>query len=144
MTISSRFAVAAHILSLLDMFKDSRLTSEMIAGSVNTNPVVIRRIMGMLNKAGLVRTSAGVAGAKLARPMSEITLLDVYRAVRGEQEGLFAMHENPNPECPVGRNIQGALETAFRRAQAAMEGELAKVTMADISLDILRNGAENH
>ncbi|MBN2980801.1 MULTISPECIES: Rrf2 family transcriptional regulator [Cohnella] len=136
MTISSRFSVAAHILSLLDMFKDQRLTSDSIADSVNTNPVVIRRIMGMLNKAGLVHTSAGVAGARLAREMSEITLLDVYRAVQGEQEALFSMHENPNPACPVGRNIQGALETTFGRAQLAMENELAKVTMADISLDI--------
>ncbi|ULL13159.1 Rrf2 family transcriptional regulator [Paenibacillus sp. H1-7] len=133
MTISSRFAVAIHILSLLEINKDGRTTSDFIAGSVNTNPVVIRRIMGMLNRAGLVITNPGVAGASLARDKERITLLEVYRAVQSDQqEELFAIHEQPNPECHVGRNIQGALETTFHRAQQAMEQELDKVTLAQI------------
>lgn len=138
MTISSRFSVAVHILSLLDFNKNGRTTSEFIASSVNTNPVVVRRIIGMLNKAGLVKTSPGVAGAALARPLRDITLLDVYRAVQANQEALFAMHEHPNPLCPVGRNIQEALESVFGRAQRSMENELAKVTMEHICLDIAR------
>jgi len=70
MTISSRFSVAIHILSLLEISKDEICTSEYIAGSVNTNPVVIRRIMGMLSKAGLVEVRTGVAGAKLSRQLA--------------------------------------------------------------------------
>ncbi|WP_405082710.1 Rrf2 family transcriptional regulator [Paenibacillus chitinolyticus] len=137
MTISSRFAVAVHILSLLELNKEGRNTSEYIAGSVNTNPVVIRRITGMLNKAGLTRTSPGVAGAALGRTPAEITLLDIYRAVQADmQDELFAMHENTNPDCPVGKNIQSTLETRFNRAQLAMEQELAGVTLADIVADL--------
>ncbi|GJM80609.1 transcriptional regulator [Paenibacillus sp. HMSSN-139] len=111
MTISSRFSVAIHILSLLEINKDGISTSEYISGSVNTNPVVIRRIMGMLNKAGLVEVRTGVAGAKLSRQLDQITLLDVYRAVHVvEEDGLFAVHDHPNPDCPVGKNIQSAIE----------------------------------
>ncbi|MBB6634420.1 Rrf2 family transcriptional regulator [Cohnella thailandensis] len=136
MAISSRFSVAAHILTLIHQSEGTRITSEYIASSVNTNPVVIRRILGMLSKAGLVRTSAGVAGATLARPLGEITMLDVYRAVQPEQEELFSMHEHPNPACPVGRNIQASLDGVFTGAQRALEAELASVTMEQVSLDV--------
>lgn len=137
MAANSRFAVAAHILSLLHVSEGSRITSEYIAGSVNTNPVVVRRIMGMLAKAGLVRTSPGVAGASLARPIGEITLLDVYRSVQAEDGALFAIHEHPNPDCPVGRNIQSTLDASFLRAQQAMERELASMTMEEVVLDLV-------
>jgi len=136
--ISSRFSVAVHILTLLELHKSGRITSELIAGSVNTNPVVIRRMMSLLNKAGLIHSSPGVAGAILVRPLHEITLLDVYRAVQvGVQEELFAIHENPNPACIVGKNIQSTLETNFAKAQQAMEQELARVTLDQVANDIL-------
>ncbi|MCH1643084.1 Rrf2 family transcriptional regulator [Paenibacillus timonensis] len=137
MTISSRFSVAIHILSLLEINKDGISTSEYISGSVNTNPVVIRRIMGMLNKAGLVEVRTGVAGAKLSRQLDQITLLDVYRAVHVvEEDGLFAVHDHPNPDCPVGKNIQSAIEPIFSSAQKAMENTLAAVTLQDVVDDI--------
>ncbi|WP_053375415.1 Rrf2 family transcriptional regulator [Paenibacillus sp. FJAT-27812] len=134
---SNRFAVAVHILTLLETNKAARLTSDYIAGSVNTNPVVIRRIMGLLNKAGLVTTSAGVAGAVLNRAAAEITLLDIYNAVHNNgQDELFAIHEKPNPACSVGRNIQSSLEIAFNEAQKAMEDKLADITLAAITEDV--------
>ncbi|MBB3108346.1 DNA-binding IscR family transcriptional regulator [Paenibacillus phyllosphaerae] len=134
MSISSRFSVAVHILTLLDYTKDQRISSEFIAGSVNTNPVVIRRIMGQLSKAGLIATSPGVAGASLTREANAITLLDVYLAVQQEQrDELFAIHDKPNPLCQVGRGIQGALETSFAKAQYAMEQELARTTIAELA-----------
>ncbi|RUS49099.1 Rrf2 family transcriptional regulator [Cohnella sp. AR92] len=136
MAISSRFSVAAHILTLIHQNEGNRITSEYIASSVNTNPVVIRRILGMLSKAGLVRTNAGVAGATLVRPLSEITMLDVYRAVLPDQEELFSMHEHPNPACPVGRNIQSSLDHVFVSAQRALEAELDRVTMEQVSLEV--------
>ncbi|WP_178019234.1 Rrf2 family transcriptional regulator [uncultured Paenibacillus sp.] len=133
MTISSRFSVAIHILSLLEINKDGISTSEYISGSVNTNPVVIRRIMGMLNKAGLVEVRTGVPGAKLSRQLDQISLLDVYRAVHVvEEDGLFAVHDHPNPDCPVGKNIQSAIEPIFFLAQKAMENTLAAVTLQDV------------
>lgn len=137
MSISSRFSVAIHILSLLDINKASSNTSEFIASSVNTNPVVIRRIMGMLNRAGLVDVRPGVAGARLARNVSDITLLDIYNAVNVvDEDALFGIHESPNPECMVGRNIQAAIVPLFISAQKAMEKVLQDVTLQDIIQDI--------
>ncbi len=136
MAYNSRFAVAIHTLSLLDS-TEGRITSELIAGSVNTNPVVIRRMISLLTKAGILRTQPGVAGAQLTRPASEITLLDVYRAVQNDsRDDLFAIHDNPNPNCDIGRNIQQELEQVFARAQRAMEGELQQITLRQVTTDL--------
>ncbi|PHA00775.1 transcriptional regulator [Bacillus pseudomycoides] len=133
MGISSRFTVAVHMLTLLEIDKQSRCTSEWIAGSVNTNPVVIRRITGMLKKAGLVDVQAGKGGMSLARDLNEVTLLDVYRAVEVVEEGhLFSFHDNPNVECPVGANIQNVLEIILLQAQDAMENVLANVKVKQL------------
>ncbi|MDQ0112774.1 Rrf2 family transcriptional regulator [Paenibacillus harenae] len=134
---SNRFAMAVHIMTLLDVNEGERMTSELIAGSVNTNPVVIRRIIGMLSKAGLVTTNAGVAGAVITRPTDQITLLDIYNAVSSPtQDELFAIHEKPNPNCGVGRNIQSSLEKAFDEAKKAMENKLSEITLAQIAGDV--------
>ncbi|MFJ8064375.1 Rrf2 family transcriptional regulator [Psychrobacillus sp. NPDC096426] len=133
MKISSRFTVAVHILSLVTINQNVLCTSEWIAESVNTNPVVIRRVMGKLKQAGLIDIRRGQGGAKLLKPLHEITLLDVYHAVEVVDEGeLFQMHENPNPNCPVGANIQGVLELILFRAQDAMEAVLKEVTMDEL------------
>ncbi|GIP30099.1 transcriptional regulator [Paenibacillus sp. J23TS9] len=141
MSISSRFSVAIHILSLLAINKDKATnTSEYLAGSVNTNPVVIRKVMSMLKGAGLVHVRAGVAGATLAKELSEITLLDVYKAVNVVAENdLFSSHEHPNPDCIVGRNIQQSLTKQFSAAQKAMERSLEIVTLEDVVQDILQS-----
>ncbi|MFD3257389.1 Rrf2 family transcriptional regulator [Paenibacillus lentus] len=137
MTISSRFAVAIHILTVLEMNREGVNTSDYISDSVNTNPVVIRRITGMLSRAGLVEVRPGVAGSKLARSAADITLLDIYRAVHAvDENGLFAFHDKTNENCPVGRNIQSTIEPIFSEAQKAMENTLAKVTMQDIVRDL--------
>jgi Rrf2 family protein len=133
MKISSRFSVGVHILSLLAMNDNSLCTSEWIAGSVNTNPVVIRRIMGQLKKAGLVQVRSGTGGAYLLKSLDEITLLDIYKAVDVVEEGeLFQMHEDPNPNCPVGANIQSVLMLVLGRAQEAMEQVLKDITMDEL------------
>lgn len=131
MTICSRFSVAVHILTLLESTRGEPARSEWIAGSVNTNPAVVRRILSMLARAGLTRSRFGVGGgALLAKPASEITLLDVYRAVDDAQ--LFTLHERANPKCSVGRNIQRVLEGTTQAAQAALERELARKTVCDV------------
>ena len=137
MSISSRFSVGIHILALLEINKSGISTSEFLAGSVNTNPAVIRKIMGMLKTAGLVNVRPGIAGAELAKELSEITLFDVYKAVNVVQEKeLFSVHDNPNPECPVGRNIQNTIEPLFTSAQLAMEKVLRGLTLEDVVKDI--------
>jgi Rrf2 family protein len=137
MSISSRFAVGIHILTLIDLNKEGVTSSEFLASSVNTNPAVIRKLMGMLKKAGLIEVHPGIAGAKLAKELSDITLLDVYKAVNVVQEKeLFSIHENPNPDCPVGRNIQNTIEPLFTTAQLAMEKVLRSLTLEDVVKDI--------
>jgi DNA-binding IscR family transcriptional regulator len=133
--ISSRFSVAAHILSLLAIAHS--LTGDIIASSVNTNPVIIRKVIGQLKKAGLVNVRAGVGGASLRKEPGEITLLDVYRAVEVvDHNELFNFHEHPNPNCPVGANIEAALRSTMITAQEAMEKELAQVTVQHLAYKI--------
>lgn len=137
MSISSRFAVGIHILALIDLNKETASSSEFIAGSVNTNAAVIRKIMGMLKKAGLIEVQPGVAGAKLTRELSEITLFDIYKAVNVVEENeLFSIHDQPHPECVVGKNIQSTIEPIFIAAQSAMEKVLQNLTLEDIVKDI--------
>ncbi len=137
MSISSRFSVGIHILALIEINKNGVSSSEFIAGSVNTNPAVIRKIMGMLKKAGLIEVHPGIAGAKLTKKLSDITLLDVYKAVNVVQDKeLFNVHENPNPACPVGKNIQNTIEPLFSTAQLAMEKVLGNANLGDIVKEI--------
>ncbi|AQR94422.1 MULTISPECIES: Rrf2 family transcriptional regulator [Clostridium] len=137
MKISSRFTVAIHILSVLAIQKDVLCTSEFIAGSVNTNPVVIRRIISMLKKAGLISVTSGTGGASINKPLKDITLLEIYKAVNVVEEGgLFQFNENPNPDCPIGKNIQSILELVLLKAQDAMENILSSFTMNDLIEDL--------
>lgn len=137
MSNNSRFTMAIHVLALLAL-EDRSLTSKYIAGSVNTNPVVVRRVLGLLHEAGLVITQLGAeGGAALARRPETIDLLTIYRAT--EPAGLFGLHPNdPNPLCPCGRTIQPILHTVFDRAQSAMEQVLAETTLADITQEIIQ------
>ncbi|MEW9701590.1 Rrf2 family transcriptional regulator [Paenibacillus sp. SI8] len=134
---SSRFTIGVHILSLIDMEKGEHCTSEFIAGSINVNPVIVRKVSGMLKKAGLLHVRQGVGGATLAKQPDAITLLDIYRAVEvAEETDLFQFHEQPNPNCPVGSNIQSVLQLKLQQAQAALEQELAHVTLDQVVHDL--------
>ncbi|MDD3251098.1 MAG: Rrf2 family transcriptional regulator [Lachnospiraceae bacterium] len=136
MQISSRFTIAIHVLSCIETFKDDKVTSDFLAGSVNVNPVVIRRLLQQLKSAGIVRVTRGSGGAQIARPLKDITLLDIYQATECVDEGeLFHFHENPNPKCPVGKNIHHVLDRRLDQIQQAMEREMAGITMQDIIED---------
>lgn len=136
MQISSRFTIAIHILTCINTFeKDHKVTSDFLAGSVNVNPVVIRRLLSQLKAAGLITVARGSGGAAIAKPLSKITFLDVYNAVECVEGELFHFHENPNMQCPVGRNIHNILDARLLRVQDAMENELKKITLADVVMD---------
>jgi len=126
-------------LTLLAQTHEEPLTSEYIAGSVNTHPVFIRRILGMLNKAGLVTSQAGVGGGwRLRKAPETITLLEVYRAV-DENHLLSLHHRSPNPRCLIGGNIQSSLEGIFGEAERALEQVLATRTIADVLNEVLQH-----
>ncbi|EUJ27436.1 transcriptional regulator Rrf2 family protein [Listeria floridensis FSL S10-1187] len=131
MAISTRFSVAVHILVLIDSERSKQITSDHIAASVGTNPVVIRRIMSLLKKAGILHSSPGLSATYLTRSPAEISLYQIYTAVEGSKQ-LFDMHKNPNPNCFVGANIQAALDETFIAAQSKMEAELKDVSLEDI------------
>lgn len=138
MKIGSRFTVAVHILALIEIEHDPDLTSNQIAESVNTNPVVIRRLMGKLKKAGLIESSQGNTGIRLSKPLDQITLFDVYQAAEVvEKDKLFQIHENTNIDCTVGANIQDVLEGTLESAQNAMENVLKNKTVDSIVGEIL-------
>lgn len=134
--MNTRFAVATHILTFLAYQAGQPATSELIAASVNTNPTFIRRLLTQLAKAGLTKSQLGAGGgALLAHEAGKISLLDVYRAIDEEQQ-VFALHEAPNPKCPVGRNIDVVLRGRMLEAERALQAQLGKTTIADLAADI--------
>ena len=131
MSTSSRFAVAVHVLTLMAWADDESLKSEHVADSVNTNPVVIRRMLCELAESKLVVSQTGsLGGSRLARQPEEITLLDIYQAV--ESRGVFSLHRHPpNPDCPVGVNIGTVLNDVLDEVDSAVESVLAKITLKE-------------
>lgn len=138
MQISSRFTLAVHIIMCIETFKDKfKITSDFLAGSTNVNPVIVRKILGQLKAAGIVEVARGVGGAELIKNLDEITFLDIYKAVECVEEGeLFHFHENPNPLCPVGKNIHNALDKKLLEVQEAMERELSLIKLSSVKSDI--------
>ena len=135
MQIGSKFTIGVHIITAIDYFKGmDRVNSEFLAGSIGVNPVIVRTVISKLRESGLVKTKRGSSGAELAKALNEITLYDIYRAVGSvdEEKGLFHFHEQPNPDCPVGRNIHKVLDLRLIDAQRAMEEKLKSTTLADI------------
>lgn len=137
MQISSRFTMAIHMFACIDTFQDMKMTSDFMAGSIGTNPVIIRKLLQQLKAAGLIEVTRGTGGVAITRPLNEITFRDVYNAVEcNPNEDLFRFHENPNQKCPVGRNIHHVLDDKLSAVQNAMEKELAGITLADVKNDI--------
>jgi Rrf2 family protein len=130
---SSRFSISIHILNLLARAGDELLSSDHIAGSVNINPVLVRKEISNLRNNGLIISKEGKNGGSiLAKPAEKILLSDVYRAVR--QSPLLGQNKNrPNPDCEVGRQINNHLDNLFLEAENAMISKLNQTTLADFS-----------
>lgn len=134
--MNTHFSVATHILSYLYLQPDQAISSEALAFSVNTHAGFVRRLLGRLKEAGLtVSTMGAQGGTMLARPGEQITLLDIYRAAGAEGQ-VFTPHVEPNPACPIGRNILDATAIRFAAAEAALQASLATVTLAQVAEDI--------
>ena len=134
MLSSSRFIVAIHALSVLARHAHKGpVCSTAIATSVDTNPVVIRRLMAELEKAKLVRATAGRSGGfELERGAEGITLADIYQAV--EDETVFRMHKtDPNSKCPVACQMGKILGAPLRAAESALSTSLAMTTLHDVA-----------
>lgn len=136
MKLNTNFTVAVHTILCIAYFeKDNKVTSDFIAGSTGMNPVIIRKILGKLQAAGIVETKAGVGGSTIAKKVEEISLLDIYKAVSEEEDedrSVFNFHSNPNPKCPVGSRIHKVLDEPLSEVQKALEDELKKTTVFDL------------
>lgn len=135
MAANSRLTVAVHALAWMALARRRGrdvLTSDQVAASINTNPVVIRRCLGELRTAGLVQVRHGTgSGWSLAREPADISLLDVYAAV--ERDPLFALHHTePNLECPVGKGIRPALGHFYAGVEDALRRELARTSILEV------------
>ena len=136
MQFSSRLPVAVHILLAIVEFEGKeKTTSTFLAGSVNVNPVIIRNTLGQLKTAGLVTVKAGEGGASLAKDPKDITLMDIFNAVE-KKEALFHFHENPNPECPVGKNVHAVLDCRWAAIQETMQRQMKSITLQDLINDM--------
>ena len=140
MQISSKFTIAVHLLAVIDYLGDNeKVTSNILAKSIGSNPVIVRNVMGHLKESGIIDISQGKSGVLLTRKTNEITFYDVYKAVESvKEEGLFHFHENPNPECPIGSNIHKAMDIKLETIQQSMEEEMKKITIADVLSDIMK------
>ena len=132
MAANSRFAVAVHALAVIAYHADERHTSRDIASSVATNPVVIRRLLVQLKRAGLVESTHGAKGGfRLAKPASKVSLHDIREAVE-DCGGMFAQREKKNEKCPVACRMADILKGVFARVESKVTPELKRTTLADI------------
>ena len=138
--ISSRFTIALHIFACVDTFQDEyKVTSDFLAASIGTNPVIIRKILTQLQAAGLIAVARGTGGITPTRELARISFYDVYQAIEPVEEGsLFRFHQHPSPTCPVGRNIHALLDDKLQNIQSTMEEEMKRYTIED-----LRTGMQN-
>ena len=138
MQISSRFTIGTHVLIMIALQGEkTKVTSDFLAGSVGVNPVIIRKTLSQLKKAGLIHVARGTGGAELAKASDEISLLDIYQAVEclGSTGQLFGFHDNPSPACPIGHNIHNVLDGKLEDIQTAMEKEMSQTTLKDVVED---------
>lgn len=130
---NARFAISLHILTLLEKSGGELLSSEYIAGSININPVLVRKELSNLRNHGFVQSKEGKnGGSYLAKSAGDISLGDVYIAVR--QNNLLGTSKNsPNPQCPVGKQINMHLDELYEGAERALLKELSGKTLAAFS-----------
>ena len=139
--MTSRFTMALHALGMIawegERSRGKPVTSATLARSINTNPVVVRRVLADLRRAGLVETRRGVGGGVvLARRAARISLRSVWEALEGREQ-LFGRHPSgPNPHCPVGRCVADYLEELYGDVEAALKASLGKVTLAQLQRDV--------
>ena len=130
--MDTKFSVSLHILTMISESKDT-LSSQALAESVGTNASYIRKVIALLKNAGLITSHQGKTDYQLSKSPKEVTLLEIYFATQEVNYiSLFPVHQNSNPDCPVGKHIQAAVSPLFASAEAQIEKELAQQTLEDV------------
>lgn len=139
--MNARFTMATHILGMLAYGERegmATVTSERMAESIDTNPVVVRRIVGALHRAGLVETRRGPGGGvALARNPREITLREAYEAVAEDGELLGGYPSGPNPDCPLAPLVSDYLKGVHAQAEEALKARLGGITLDAMADDLV-------
>lgn len=131
---SNRYSDAIHVMAYIALRQNVKVTSQIIANSVQVNPVTIRQITSLLNKAKLIKTNRGSSKIELSRKPSEISLLDIYDAV---EEKLLSPDTDTNPECPIGKKIPQILEKQFMKIENVARKEMSSIKLEEIINEIL-------
>jgi len=136
-SVNTQFSIAVHVLAAIAHYEQT-FTSEILAGSVNANPVFVKRILVKLSKAKLVKTTVGKSGGyDLSRSPKAISLLDIYQAV--SPPSAFAIHAYPDSKgCIVSCNIKDVMGEVLVDTQSVVENELKQTTVADVVSKIRR------
>ncbi|MDP9961906.1 Rrf2 family transcriptional regulator [Chryseobacterium lathyri] len=130
---NTRFATAIHIMTLLAKSPQEWLTSDWIAGSINVNPVIIRKEISVLREAGLIASRQGKdGGSQLAKNAEQISISEIYRAVKNT-EVLGKKNQNPNPACSVGKEINTHLNTLFEETDQLVTQFLGNKSLKEFS-----------
>ena len=139
MQITNKFTIGVHIICAVEYFKkDGEVTSSLLSLSTGANPVTVRTVISELRGAGLLDVSQGKTGIGLKKDINNISMLDVFNAVDGlDKDGLFHFHDNPNINCPVGRNIHKAMDDKLMKIQDSMNNQMAKIKIGDVYNDII-------
>ena len=136
MRVSNKCSMALHIMILLAVFADRKLTSEQISRSVGCNPVMIRNMLGKLKEAGLVATRRGSGGSVLTQEPASISIWTIYEAVdTGSFDDLIGIHPNPFPRCSVGGNIRSLLENPYSKIRDSMRETMETITLQQLLED---------
>lgn len=132
MTMNTKMASAIQILLYIAYVDDQSRHSAAIANSLKTNPVVVRKLLKLMEQQGLVLLRQGRnGGVELAHAVEDITLAQVYQAIESEQ-GLFSLREQNNERCPVALSMPGSLDPIFAAANGAVLASLSQTTLADL------------
>ncbi len=135
--IKSKFAISVHILTLLGSRPNEWLSSELIAGSLNSHPALVRKELGTLREAGLIESKEGKnGGSRLARPMKDIRMSEIFGLIKNDHVFGFSPND-PNPSCEVGARINGALDVLFGEIDNTIFRMLKNITLADFSKEYL-------
>ncbi len=140
MQITNKFTIGVHIICAIEYFnKDREVTSSLLSLSTGANHVTVRTVISDLREAGLIDISQGKTGIKLKKSINDITMLDVFKGVKAIEEGtLFHFHDNPNIECPVGKNIHKAMDDKLIKVEESFENGLKNIKIGDVYNDIIK------
>jgi len=133
MRINTKCSIALHCLIFIFNYADKvKVTSELLAKSTGCNPVAIRQILNLLQKADIIYIQRGIGGAYLNRPPQDISLWEIHCTLEPDGlNSLIGLHPHPSAECPVGKNIYSVLNESYKKIIDTLEQEMKKITLQD-------------